>query len=285
VFPSGAGVSITDERVKTLAARAHSVFRSADRALPAPTRRPAGPPEGLRAALERARLVGTEAPGLRTADDVRLLVDLVNADSLEKHVRRLSQKQSGAPDSRWWNPGSPGDVSAIAVKSDYVRTRLLDALAPHGGAVWDHGFRMIDGGDTVRVFNVVGCLPSAVPGAGAILVTAHLDATGARSDPRALFASGYRTGAGCDSTALLTDPDCAWDPTIDPAPGADDNATGIAALLEAARVLAPLAFDFDLYFVAFQAEETGLDGSAAFADSVAGSGQTIFAVLNMDMLG
>jgi hypothetical protein len=285
ILPSGAGVAITDEAVGRLTRRAHNVFRSASRSLPAPKPREAGPPARLRYALERAAAIRADMPGLRTADSVRAIVDAVNPDSLEKIVRKLSETTSGARESRWWNPGPPGDVSSIVAKSDYVRAKMLEALVPAGGAVWDHGFDMLDGADTVRVFNIVGCIPSGIPGAGAILLTAHLDATGARSDPRALFASGYRTGSACDSTALLTDPDCAWDPTIDPAPGGDDNATGIAAMLEAVRLLASKSFDFDLYFVAFQAEETGLDGSAAFADSVAQSGQEIFAVINMDMLG
>ncbi|NNE43691.1 MAG: M28 family peptidase, partial [Gemmatimonadetes bacterium] len=77
----------------------------------------------------------------------------------------------------------------------------------------------------------------------------------------------------------------AWDGLKDPAPGADDNATGVATLIEAARLLSGLEFDFDIYFVAFQGEEQGLIGSAAFADSVAAAGQTVYGVLNVDMLG
>jgi hypothetical protein len=120
-------------------------------------------------------------------------------------------------------------------------------------------------------------------------LTAHLDATGIRSDENALCAEGYHDGTACNCNGtpsqIDSDPACDWNPRRDPAPGADDNATGIATMIEAARLLSGLSFDFDLYFVAFQAEEIGLVGSAAFADSVVESGQEIFGVVNMDMLG
>jgi Zn-dependent M28 family amino/carboxypeptidase len=84
---------------------------------------------------------------------------------------------------------------------------------------------------------------------------------------------------------ILANPDCEWNWEIDPAPGADDNATGVAALLEFARICANVAFDFDVYLVAFQGEEQGLIGSAAFVDSVVTSGQLIVVDFNLDMLG
>jgi hypothetical protein len=278
--PSGAGVAVATESPGRLARRSHGAYRIAERSLPVPRPRTPGPPDAFRAALSRA----AGGFGTASADTVRGLVNLVRLDSLANHVRRLSQTASGASDNRWWDPGSPGDASSITAKSDYVRARLEEALGP--GSVSQHGFDVVnDDGDTVRVYNVVGSQPSGIPGAGAVLVTAHLDAIGRRSDPVALWAAGYSQGTACDSSALDTDPDCAWDPARDPAPGADDNATGIAAMLEAARLLAAQSFDFDVYYVAFQAEEIGLVGSAAFADSVADASQEIFAVFNMDMLG
>jgi hypothetical protein len=83
------------------------------------------------------------------------------------------------------------------------------------------------------------------------------------------------------------DPVGDWKWSVDPAPGADDNASGIACLLEAARVLeaSNLPFEFDIVFVAFQGEELGLLGSAAYADSVVNENQEIYAVFNMDMVG
>jgi hypothetical protein len=65
-------------------------------------------------------------------------------------------------------------------------------------------------------------------------------------------------------------------------PGADDNASGVAAVLEAARVLHSIGFDYTIKFVAFGGEEQGLKGSTAYAGSH--SNDSIVAVINCDMI-
>lgn len=69
------------------------------------------------------------------------------------------------------------------------------------------------------------------------------------------------------------------------APGAEDNGSGAAAVLEAARLLSPLDFDCTLYFICFSAEELGLVGSEHFASQAAQQGLDIRGVLNLDMVG
>ena len=51
------------------------------------------------------------------------------------------------------------------------------------------------------------------------------------------------------------------------APGADDNASGVAAVLELARVFHPLTLDCTVKFIAFAAEEQGMDGSWHYAEA------------------
>lgn len=68
------------------------------------------------------------------------------------------------------------------------------------------------------------------------------------------------------------------------APGADDNASGTGAVMEAARLLAPFSFDYTLIFIAFDEEEQGLIGSRAYADSSFNRGDSIKGVLNFDMI-
>jgi hypothetical protein len=68
------------------------------------------------------------------------------------------------------------------------------------------------------------------------------------------------------------------------APGADDNASGTAAVLEAARVLAPFPLDFTVRFIAFSAEEWGLYGSRAHAFAARTAGERILGVINLDMI-
>lgn len=68
------------------------------------------------------------------------------------------------------------------------------------------------------------------------------------------------------------------------APGADDNASGTAAVLEAARILAAFPLDFTVRFIAFSAEEWGLFGSRAYATAARQAGERILGVINMDMI-
>ena len=68
------------------------------------------------------------------------------------------------------------------------------------------------------------------------------------------------------------------------APGADDNASGTSAVLEAARLLANLQFDYTIIFIAFDEEERGLYGSKAYADTSLLRQDSIMFVFNYDMI-
>jgi hypothetical protein len=88
--------------------------------------------------------------------------------------------------------------------------------------------------------NVIATLPGRDPSAGSVLAGAHYDSR----------------------SAEIAD-------AVDRAPGADDNATGVAALIEMARVLAalPQRPAATVIFVAFAAEEVGSSGSAHYMAS------------------
>jgi hypothetical protein len=68
------------------------------------------------------------------------------------------------------------------------------------------------------------------------------------------------------------------------APGADDNASGSAGLLEAASILAQGEFENTIRCVWFCAEELGLVGSEADAAALKAAGTDVVAMLNMDMI-
>jgi len=68
-------------------------------------------------------------------------------------------------------------------------------------------------------------------------------------------------------------------------PGANDNASGTAAVLEAARICSRYKFDLTLRFLAAAAEERGLVGSGFYAREAKKSGRNILAVINADMIG
>lgn len=67
--------------------------------------------------------------------------------------------------------------------------------------------------------------------------------------------------------------------------GADDNASGTSAILEAARILMKYDFDYTIIFAAWDEEEYGLFGSRAYADTSFKYGDSIIAVINLDMIG
>jgi len=69
------------------------------------------------------------------------------------------------------------------------------------------------------------------------------------------------------------------------APGADDNGSGTATVIEAARIFKDYNFDYSIRFVLFAGEEQGLVGSHAYAQSAYQNGEQIQGVLNMDMIG
>lgn len=68
------------------------------------------------------------------------------------------------------------------------------------------------------------------------------------------------------------------------APGADDNASGTAAVLEAARILSQYSFPFTIMYALWDEEEQGLVGSAYFATQAQSAGDSILGVLNLDMI-
>jgi len=68
-------------------------------------------------------------------------------------------------------------------------------------------------------------------------------------------------------------------------PGADDNATGTVAAIEAARVMRPYLFQRTVRFCAFTGEEQGLLGSDSLARLYHQRGDNIVGMLNYDMIG
>lgn len=75
------------------------------------------------------------------------------------------------------------------------------------------------------------------------------------------------------------------DPDTIRSPGADDNASGVAGILETARLLSNYTFDRTIIYANWCAEEIGLVGSAAYAQDMAAQGMDIVGYFNLDMTG
>jgi hypothetical protein len=74
------------------------------------------------------------------------------------------------------------------------------------------------------------------------------------------------------------------DPVGD-APGANDNASGMAGTIEAARILSKYNFDNSIIYLGLSGEEQGLFGGKGFANYAKEKGWEIIGVFNNDMIG
>lgn len=116
------------------------------------------------------------------------------------------------------------------------------------------------GGSAAR--NVVGVIRGTTWPASYVIVGAHYDHLG----------FGGMGSLDPDSTGVVHN-------------GADDNASGATALLEAARLLVDARPKRSVIVIAFSGEELGLLGSASFVKEAPIPIDSIYAMINMDMVG
>jgi len=121
-----------------------------------------------------------------------------------------------------------------------------------------HGKRF---GAPVTGHNVVARIPGTNPEAGWIVIGAHYDHWGWGGEG-SLFRSKIKVVHN----------------------GADDNASGVASMLEMARRIAAQPLKHTVVFIAFSGEERGLWGSNDYANRVMGDDHPDF-MINMDMVG
>ena len=69
------------------------------------------------------------------------------------------------------------------------------------------------------------------------------------------------------------------------APGADDNASGVAAVLELARILSKVDLRNNIQYVLFSGEEQGQWGSTAYVKNLQPNNTKVDLVMNLDMIG
>jgi photosystem II stability/assembly factor-like uncharacterized protein len=218
--------------------------------------------------------VGEDGTALRSADggaswvtlDLKTgkyLYDVEFKDSAGVIVGSVGKVWSYAGGGNWQERTAPKYVlfsaamgSADAVWCGASGGALLHS--PDGGASWTDQAANADP-DSIYVWDNVWARKRGRGGAeGTVLVCAHYDSISENSS--------------------LENPDAF-------APGADDNATGTAAVLEFARASDGHDYRRDVIFVCYSGEEEGLYGSSHFAGKMASENEPLIAVLNMDMLG
>ena len=104
-------------------------------------------------------------------------------------------------------------------------------------------------------------------------VMATLKGTDA-TDDRVLIISGHLDSRATD----------VMDSTID-APGANDDGSGVAAMMELAKIMCKREFPYTIIFVAVVGEEQGLYGAKHLADKAKDQNWNIIAMINNDMIG
>src|SRR5688500_910590 len=146
--------------------------------------------------------------------------------------------------------GSPGGIAARGVIGERFRSIGLERIGT--GYLVSFTFAPKSANTQVTGANVIGLCPGKDPSLPVFVVSAHYDHLGIRDG--VIF------------------------------PGADDNASGVAVLLELAAYCRKNPFRRSIVFAAFDAEEGGLNGARAFVASPPVPRDRIALNVNLDMV-
>jgi len=186
-----------------------------------------------------------------------LKVEISDRDILE-HIKYLSSDEL---EGRY--PGSKGsDLAIDYIATDYKRSRL----SPLGSDDYLQFFDFTNQkGEKIRVPNVVGMIPGTNLKKEYIVIGAHFDHLG--------YGGAHSGSLEMSSRAIHN--------------GADDNASGVAGMLELASKLSVerKSLQRSIIFVAFNAEEQGIFGSKYFVQNSPVNPSNIITMINLDMIG
>ena len=188
--------------------------------------------------------------------EIQQLVQQVNADSLKKYTEKLASFHS----RHTLNTDAKNGMIAA---QNYVKAKFTEFASKSKGRMTANIEEFVVPGDGRRI----------VADAKVGNVIARLAGTNP-NDPRIIVISGHLDSRNKDVM------DAAG-----AAPGANDDGSGVALVLELARILASTEFPATLLFVAFTGEEQGLKGATYLADKAKAESWKIEAVLNNDIVG
>jgi hypothetical protein len=192
--------------------------------------------------------------------------DLLNAirtkekDAVQKGATALILLNSGSKETGLkYDAKDRSALSTIPVI--WLQKHIADKIAADPSAMQDIKLKVEQGDKIRKGHNVVGYINNNV--ANTIIIGAHYDHLGYGEDN-----NSRNTGAAAIHN------------------GADDNASGTAALLELSRLLKAEGVKTSNYlFIAFSGEELGLYGSKYFTDHPTVALNTVNYMINMDMVG
>jgi hypothetical protein len=194
----------------------------------------------------------TAAP--RTEALMLSLMNQVQTDRLMIHVQSLVNMGT----RHILSPANVADRGIGAARNYVLNEFNLISTASRGVfRVLEQTFPVTFAGTDTTGSNIIGIIPGEEINAGIIVVGSHYD-----------------------SITLNAEDGLAY------APGANDNASGTAAMLEIARILSQRRYRSTIMFVTFSAEEIGRVGSKAFVDQyVRTNNLDVRAMINMDIIG
>lgn len=106
------------------------------------------------------------------------------------------------------------------------------------------------------------------------------DIVGTQYPNRVIVVGAHYDGQGMGGPISM---DHGGEPTVHPS--ADDNASGTAGILYLARYFSQNPPEHTLRFIAFSGEELGLLGSRYYTSTLTAREDTVFAMINLDMIG
>ncbi len=206
-----------------------------------------------------------------------------------------AEPPGGKPQTKWLAPPA-GAISRSAVDETAMRETVADLVAcgtRHSLSSWDDPRRGIGCGRdrTVARFEAI-----ARESGGRLQVSIdRFEATGPRTnDKPARLENVLAWHRGNDpelaKTVFLVSghfdsmPSSVMDPAAE-APGADDDASGVAVSIECARLLSKGSYRATLLFAAVSGEEQGLLGAKHLLESLKEKGYTIGGFLDNDIVG
>ena len=192
--------------------------------------------------------------------DLRIysIIDAVSADRIEKDVRTLAGFGTRNTFSDTLSDTRGIGAARRFIKADFEKTSE-------------------NCGDCLEVFYqkdlVTPSMGSRIPKQTYVVNVVAIQ-RGTKYPNRFIIMSGDIDSRASDATDFTTD-----------APGANDNASGMAGTMEAARVLSKYKFENSIIYVGLSGEEQGLFGGKGLADYATAQGWDIIGILNNDMIG
>jgi len=194
---------------------------------------------------------------------VKEIVDGVSEERVSAIMKRLGEFPSRNTN---FEEGNKASREWIAAQLKSFSPRLEVQFDAHKVTKQGRIVRDLD------VVNVVATLAGTTQKDQEIIVCAHYDSLNIIREKDATPGSGDNTDWVAPAEAI-------------PSPGVSDNASGVALVLELARLMSKHEWPKTLVFIAFSGEEQGLFGSRGFSKAAKEAKRNLAGVFNSDIIG